>query len=97
MPASSERAAEPCPECGAPLIEGRIAVPVLGSLRFVYRIGTNEIGTEVSAMMCGSCGLVRLQAKDPELIRRAERAGRLGSTRRFKRAAGSDAPTDRTG
>jgi hypothetical protein len=84
------------------LVAGKVAVPIIGGLRFVYRIGTNEIATEVSAMMCGDCGLVRLQAQDPEIIRRAERAGRFGSTRRLKRptlrkVAGSDDSTEGTG
>jgi hypothetical protein len=63
-----------CPECGGHLVAGRIAVPIVGSLRFVYRLGTNEVSTEVAAQLCVDCGRVRLQAKDTELIRRAERA-----------------------
>jgi hypothetical protein len=63
-----------CPVCGGTWIDGRIAVPVVGSLRFVYRLGINEVATEVAARMCASCGHVNLRAKDPALIDRARRA-----------------------
>lgn len=67
-----------CPLCGGPWIDGRIAVPIVGSLRFVYRLGTNEVATEVAARMCESCGHVGLRARDPELIGRARRAATHG-------------------
>jgi hypothetical protein len=71
-------AAEPCPDCGGSTVAGKVAVPIIGTLRFVYRLGTNEIATEVAALMCGDCGRVTLRAKDPALIQRAQRAGLLG-------------------
>lgn len=63
-----------CPSCGGQWIDGRIAVPIVGSLRFVYRLGTNEVTTEVAARICGECGAVELRARDPEAIVRAQRA-----------------------
>jgi hypothetical protein len=74
MASESDLPRDICPECGGDLVAGRIAVPIVGSLRFVYRLGTNEVATEVTAQLCGDCGRVRLQAKDPELILRAVRA-----------------------
>jgi Zn-finger nucleic acid-binding protein len=67
-----------CPSCGGQWIDGRIAVPIVGSLRFVYRLGTNEVTTEVAARMCGECGAVELRARDPEAIVRAQRAAAHG-------------------
>ena len=56
------------------MIDGRIAIPIVGSLRFVYRLGTNEVATEVVAQMCSDCGHVVLRGREPDLIRRAEAA-----------------------
>ena len=67
-----------CRECGGPWTEGKIAVPIVGSLRFVYRLGTTEVSTEVAADLCVSCGHVRLRARDPKMIGRARRAGTFG-------------------
>jgi Zn-finger nucleic acid-binding protein len=69
---------EHCPSCRGQWIDGRIAVPIVGSLRFVYRLGTNEVATEVAAQMCGNCGAVQLRARDPEAIVRAQRAAAQG-------------------
>jgi hypothetical protein len=66
------------PSCGGQWVDGRIAVPIVGSLRFVYRLGTNEVATEVAAQMCGDCGAVQLRARDPEAIVRAQRAAAQG-------------------
>ncbi len=66
-----------CPLCGGSWIDGRLAVPVVGSLRFSYRLGTTEVATEVAARMCGDCGHVALRARDPEMIVRARRAEEL--------------------
>jgi hypothetical protein len=63
-----------CPLCGGRWIDGRVAMPLVGSLRFVYRLGTNDVAAEVVAQMCTECGHVRLRARDPEPIRRAEYA-----------------------
>jgi protein involved in polysaccharide export with SLBB domain len=71
-----------CP-CGGQWVDGRIAVPIVGALRFVYRLGTNEVATEVAAQMCGNCGAVQLRARDPEAIVRAHRAAAHGR-RRFR-------------
>jgi Zn-finger nucleic acid-binding protein len=72
---------ESCPSCGGQWVDGRIAVPIVGSLRFVYRLGTNEVATEVAAQMCGDCGAVQLRARDPEAIVRAQRAAAQGRTK----------------
>jgi hypothetical protein len=80
VPIAPEPGAEYCPDCGGSLVSGKVAVPIIGTLRFVYRIGTNEIATEVRAQMCADCGRVVLRATDPGLIRRAQEAGRLGRT-----------------
>jgi hypothetical protein len=65
---------ELCPLCEGQWIHGRVAIPIVGSLRFVYRLGTNEVATEVTARMCKDCGHVELRGRDPDLIRRAEEA-----------------------
>lgn len=70
-----------CPQCGGAWIDGRIAVPIVGGLRFVYRLGTNEVTTEVAAQMCEDCGHVGLRARRPELIKRAQNAAAQGRTR----------------
>jgi hypothetical protein len=77
-PAASGSAPDQCRECGGSWTAGRIAVPIVGSLRFVYRLGTNEVSTEVAADLCGNCGHVRLRARDPKLIEQAGRAARYG-------------------
>jgi hypothetical protein len=71
---------EGCPLCGGEWVDGRLAVPVVGSLRFSYRLGTNDVTTEVAARMCGDCGHVGLRARDPEMIVRARRAAEQGRT-----------------
>jgi hypothetical protein len=75
MPTESSPQNRSCPLCGGRWIEGRVAMPLVGSLRFVYRLGTNDVAAEVLAQMCTDCGHVALRARDPELIRRAEHAG----------------------
>jgi hypothetical protein len=65
---------ELCPLCEGQWIDGRVAIPIVGSLRFVYRLGTNEVATEVTARMCKDCGHVELRGREPDLIRRAEQA-----------------------
>lgn len=71
---------EGCPLCGGPWIDGRIAVPIVGSVRFVYRLGTNEVSTEVAARMCEACGHVGLRAREPGLISRAQQANTQSRT-----------------
>jgi len=85
-PAENSPQREGCPLCGGQWIEGRIAMPLIGSLRFVYRLGTNEVATEVAATLCEDCGHVALRAKDPAMIGRARRAAALGTTREQNRA-----------
>jgi len=63
-----------CPLCGGQWIDGRIAMPLVGGMRFVYRLGTNDVTAEVVAQMCTDCGHVRMRARAPEPIRRAEYA-----------------------
>jgi hypothetical protein len=87
-PAPTAHGAAPgCPVCGGPWTDGRIAVPIVGALRFVYRLGTNEITTEVAASLCEDCGHVELRARNPELIGRARRAAAQGTTRQRSRQA----------
>lgn len=64
-----------CRDCGGELVEGSMALPVLGAPRFAYRLGTTEVTTEVAALMCVDCGTVRLRARDPARIRSAAAAG----------------------
>ena len=61
---------EHCPSCGGQWIDGRIAVPIVGSLRFVYRLGTNEVTTEVAARMCGCGRATRRPSSGPSERRR---------------------------
>ena len=72
--------ADRCPLCGGEWVDGRLAVPVVGALRFSYRLGTNDVTTEVAARMCADCGHVGLRARDPEMIVRARRAAEQGRT-----------------
>lgn len=65
-----------CRDCGGDLVEGSMALPVLGAPRFAYRLGTTEVTTEVAALMCVDCGTVRLRARNPERIRNAAAAAR---------------------
>lgn len=74
MAAETNATSERCPSCQGRWIDGRIAIPIVGSLRFVYRLGTNEVATEVGARMCRDCGYVELRGREPDLIRRAEQA-----------------------
>lgn len=74
MPAETHAPHERCPSCQGPWIDGRLAIPIVGALRFVYRLGTNEVATEVAARMCKDCGYVELRGREPDLIRRAEQA-----------------------
>ena len=74
MPAETGAAPQRCPSCGGRWIDGRLAIPVVGALRFVYRLGTTEVATEVAARMCKDCGYVELRGREPDLIRRAEQA-----------------------
>jgi hypothetical protein len=74
MPAETNAAGERCPSCHGHLIDGKLAIPIVGSLRFVYRLGTNDVTTEVGARMCADCGHVELRGREPDLIRRADQA-----------------------
>jgi hypothetical protein len=74
MPDGTSATPERCPSCQGQWIDGRLAIPIVGSLRFVYRLGTNEVATEVTARMCKDCGYVELRGREPDLIRRAEQA-----------------------
>ena len=89
--ASSQRAPDPaaaggCPRCGGVWVDGRVALPIVGGLRFVYRLGTTDVSTEVEARMCEGCGHVDLVARDPETIVRARRAAARPTTIRWARA-----------
>lgn len=76
-----EETGDLCHQCGGPLVEGSMALPLLGSPRFAYRLGTTEVTTEVAASMCQDCGTVRLRARNPERIRNAA-AARAARSRR---------------
>ena len=65
-------------------MDGRIALPI--GPRFVYRLGTTDVSTEVAARMCEACGHVDLVARDPETIVRARRAAARPTTIRWARA-----------
>jgi hypothetical protein len=78
VPDGISRPGELCPLCQGQWIDGRVAIPIVGSLRFVYRLGTNEVATEVVARMCKDCGHLELRGRDPDLIRRAEEASSQG-------------------
>lgn len=70
-PADSTPAEDACHDCGGTLVEGSMALPLLGSPRFAYRLGTTEVTTEVAALMCLECGTVRLRGRNPDRIRNA--------------------------
>jgi hypothetical protein len=70
-----------CGDCGGTLVEGSMALPLLGSPRFAYRLGTTEVTTEVTASMCPDCGAVRLRGRNPERIRNAAAARAVRSRR----------------
>ena len=70
-----------CPRCGGSWVDGRVALPIVGGLKFVYRLGTNDVATEVAARMCECCGHVDLVARDPATIVRAPRAARPTAAR----------------
>lgn len=78
VPDGPSRPGELCPLCQGQWIDGRIAIPIVGSLRFVYRLGTNEVATEVTARMCKDCGHLELRGRNPDLISRAEKASTQG-------------------
>ena len=74
-PAADDRPAfGGCPRCAGPWIDGRISMPIIGGLRFAYRLGTTDVSTEIAARMCQDCGHVDLVARDPDTIVRARRA-----------------------
>lgn len=66
-----------CRDCGGTLVEGSMALPLLGSPRFAYRLGTTEVTTEVAALMCLNCGTVRLRGRNPDRIRNAVAAKKV--------------------
>lgn len=74
-PDDNTPAEDSCRDCGGTLVEGSMALPLLGSPRFAYRLGTTEVTTEVAALMCLSCGTVRLRGRNPDRIRNAVAAG----------------------
>ncbi|NGO08093.1 hypothetical protein G5C60_10645 [Streptomyces sp. HC44] len=76
-PDDSAPAEDVCRDCGGTLVEGSMALPLLGSPRFAYRLGTTEVTTEVAALMCLSCGTVRLRGRNPDRIRNAVEAKKV--------------------
>lgn len=63
-----------CAECGGELVAGSVGLPLLGSPRFAYRLGTMDVAVDVAARMCESCGLVVFRVANPGPIRDARRA-----------------------
>jgi hypothetical protein len=63
-----------CSECGGDLVDGSMGLPLLGSPRFAFRLGTKEVQTDVLASMCRDCGRIDLRASDPGRIRAAASA-----------------------
>ncbi|MPY57626.1 hypothetical protein [Streptomyces spongiae] len=76
--------ADSCRDCGGTLVEGSMALPLLGSPRFAYRLGTTEVTTEVAALMCPSCGTITLRGRNPDRIRNAVAADSV----RHRRSSG---------
>jgi hypothetical protein len=76
--AGVEAAAEEavCSRCGGALIAGAFVLPILGRAKFAYDLRGRSIETDVDARMCSDCGLLTLNAEDPERIRRAYKAER---------------------
>jgi hypothetical protein len=65
-----------CRLCGGELIEGTVALPVVGQAKFAYRLpGIPSIETEIDGTMCASCGAIAFTARDPQRIRSAHAAG----------------------
>jgi hypothetical protein len=81
-----------CRDCGGSLVEGSMALPLLGSPRFAYRLGTTEVTTEVAALMCVDCGTVRLRARDPGRIRSAAAAREARPSSRLPKVFGRRHP-----
>ena len=72
----SETASETCHLCGGSLIEGTVALPVVGQAKFAYRLpGVPSIETEIDGTMCASCGAIAFTARDPKRIKAAHAAG----------------------
>jgi|GEM_PF-4636163 hypothetical protein len=63
-----------CPSCGAELVKGDLAFPILGTARFSYKVKTFTVETEIFAYMCSRCAAIWLYAKDPTKILRAYKA-----------------------
>lgn len=70
-----------CARCGGDLVDGSLALPMLGRAKFAYDLRGRSIETDVDARMCTTCGAITFTAADLERIRRAAlagaRAGRL--------------------
>lgn len=65
-----------CHLCGGDLIEGTVALPVVGQAKFAYRLpGIPAIETEIDGTMCAVCGAIAFTARDPGRIRGAHAAG----------------------
>lgn len=72
----SETASGACHLCGGSLIEGTVALPVVGQAKFAYRLpGVPSIETEIDGTMCASCGAIAFTARDPKRIKAAHAAG----------------------
>lgn len=80
MPAPAEPSPQgvdvTCRHCGGELIDGLLALPLIGRARFAYRLSGQSIETEVDAHMCAECGAITFRANDPGRIVRAAAAAR---------------------
>lgn len=56
------------------MVAGEIALPMLGTARFAYRVGGVSVETELDGAMCADCGAVVFHARNPERIGRAHRS-----------------------
>jgi hypothetical protein len=80
------------------LIDGTLALPILGRARFAYNLRGRSVETDVDSRMCADCGALTFTATDPARIRRAHAAiERLTATRRPGRALSGVGDEPRSG
>lgn len=91
-PAGAEPGDLACVRCGGRRVEGRFALPLLGSAKFAVRLGTMSVETDIVCTVCLECGLVDLGVADLERIRKAihaedivRQAGASRAGRRLRR------------
>jgi hypothetical protein len=96
--ARTPRPPDACDRCGGQLIEGTLALPILGRARFAYDLRGRSVETDVDSRMCADCGSLTFTATDPARIRRAHAAiDRLNAGRRGSGALGGIRREPRSG